>query len=154
MAVSLMSFDRAAGTDLLAGQAVDDGPFDALALCRAIGGHLAALGLKAEQLEIGYEPSRSLLSVAGCAANQDTRERILLCCGNVRGVAALDDHMTVVMPSDASRWRFVQQGDTLARIAADAYRDAQRAHQLRDANRPLLGDTDELQPGWLLRVPA
>lgn len=151
MAVSLMSFDRAAGTELLPAA---DGPVDALALCRAIGERLAALGLKAEQLEIGYEPSRSLLSVAGCAANQDTRERILLCCGNVRGVAAVDDHMTVVMPSEASRWRFVQPGDTLAKIAADAYRDAKRAQQLRDANRPLLGDTEELQPGWLLRVPA
>lgn len=154
MAVSLISFDRAAGPELLAGQGAADGPIDAMALCRAIAEHLTALGLKAEQLEIGYEPERLLLSVAGCAATQDMRERILLCCGNVRGVAAVEDRMTVVMPSDVSRWRFVQQGDTLARIAVDAYRDAKRVQHLRDANRPLLGDTEELQPGWLLRVPA
>lgn len=154
MAVSLMSFDRRAGTELLAEQGSASGPIDAQALCRAIGDRLAALGLTAEQLEIDYEPARSLLSVAGCALDQDTRERILLCCGNVRGVAAVEDHMTVVMPSDVSRWRFVQAGDTLARIAADAYRDAKRAPQLRDANRPLIGDADDLEPGWLLRVPA
>jgi nucleoid-associated protein YgaU len=152
--VRLLSFDREAGTELLARDAHDVGTPDPLQLCRAIEAHLARLGLKADQLEIGYDPDRSLLHVAGCAASQDARERILLCCGNVRGVAAIEDRMMVVMPSEVSRWRFVQPGDTLARIAADAYRDAQRARQLRDANQQLLGDTNELQPGWLLRVPT
>jgi hypothetical protein len=148
-AVSLMSFDRAAGADLLAGDG--SGP---RALCQAIEARLRQLGLQAEMLEVSFDPAQSLVSVAGCAISQDMRERILLCCGNVRGVAAVEDRMTVVMPSNASRWRFVQNGETLATIAADAYRDARRQHQLRDANRHLLGDGDELQPGWLLRVPA
>lgn len=158
MAVSLLSFDREAGADLLVTNPVQPDGETTLAvpatLCRAIEARLAQLGLRAEQLEVTYEPARSMLRVTGCAASQDARERILLCCGNVRGVAAVDDRMTVVMPSEVSRWRFVQPGDTLARIAKDLYRDAQREQQLRAANQPLIGDTDELQPGWLLRVPA
>jgi nucleoid-associated protein YgaU len=158
MAVSLMSFDREAGADLLATGAVPPNGEAALSapatLCRAIEVHLDRLGLRADGLEVTYDRGRSVLRVSGCAASQDIRERILLCCGNVRGVAAVDDRMTVVMPSEASRWRFVQPGDTLARIANDLYRDARREQQLRAANQPLIGDTDELQPGWLLRVPA
>jgi nucleoid-associated protein YgaU len=158
MAVSLLSFDREAGADLLAARPVQpDGetPLAAAAtLCRAIEDHLDQLGLHAEQLEVTYDSTRALLRVSGCAVSQDARERILLCCGNVRGVAAVDDRMTVLMPSEVSRWRFVQPGDTLARIADDLYRDARREHQLRAANQPLIGDTDELQPGWLLRVPT
>jgi nucleoid-associated protein YgaU len=154
--VSWISFDREAGVQLPAPSAANaggDAPGDA-ALGPAIESHVARLGLRAERFEAVYEPERGVLRLSGCAENQDVRERIVLCCGNVRGVAAIEDQMTVLMPSDVSRWRFVQPGDTLARIAADAYRDANRAQQLHAANQPLLGDTDQLQPGWLLRVPA
>src|SRR5262249_40222387 len=116
--------------------------------------HLARLGLRAEQLELHYDPASAVLTVSGCAASQDARERILLCCGNVRGVAAVDDWMTVVMPSEVSRWRFVQPGETLARIARALYRAPGREQSLRAATQPLIGDGEELQPGWLLRVPA
>jgi nucleoid-associated protein YgaU len=154
--VSWISFDRDAGIHVSAPAAANEGgdtPGDA-ALGPAIEAHVLRLGLRAERFEAVYEPARGVLSVSGCAESQDARERIVLCCGNVRGVAAVEDQMTVLMPSDVSRWRFVQPGETLARIAHDAYRDANRAQQLRAANQPLLGDTDQLQPGWLLRVPA
>lgn len=154
--MSRISFDREAGVRLPALPAANgggDAPSDG-ALGPAIEAHVSRLGLRAAHFEAVYEPEGGVLRLSGCAESQDVRERIVLCCGNVRGVAAVEDCMTVLMPSDVSRWRFVQPGDTLARIAADAYRDANRAQHLRAANQPLLGDTDELQPGWLLRVPA
>lgn len=151
----MISFGREAGIDLSGMVAANDGDApNAPALCLAIEAHLARLGLHAEQLDILYDPATAVLRVSGCAANQDARERILLCCGNVRGVAAVDDCMTVVMPSEVSRWRFVQPGDTLARIAHDLYRDPGREQHLRAANQPLIGDAEDLPPGWLLRVPA
>lgn len=146
MAVSLISFGRDAGLALPAGEGG--------ALGHAVQKHLATLGLRAMQLELSHNPSTGVVHLSGCAPDQDTRERIVLCCGNVRGVAAVDDRMTVETPSETSRWRFMQPGDTLARIATDCYRDAGRAPQLRAANQPLIGDADALQPGWLLRVPA
>ncbi|MGM9487585.1 BON domain-containing protein [Ideonella sp. YS5] len=152
--MSWISFDREAGTQLLAPAANEggDAPGDAT-LGPAIEAHVMRLGLRAERFEALYEAGRGVLLLSGCAESQDVRERIVLCCGNVHGVAAVEDRMTVLMPSDVSRWRFVQPGETLAAIAYDAYRDANRAQQLRAANQPLLGDTDQLQPGWLLRVP-
>lgn len=149
----MISFGRDAGIDLPAQPAAEGGTPPA-PLCMAVQAHLAALGLQAHQLELSFDPQRAVMRVSGCAPDQDTRERIVLCCGNVRGVAAVDDRMTVLMPSEVSRWRFVQPGDTLARIATDLYRDERRAQHLRAANQPLIGEADELQPGWLLRVPA
>jgi nucleoid-associated protein YgaU len=154
--LSLISFGRDAGIALPASPGNGNtttlpGP---TRFCHAVQAHLASLGLKAMDLELAFDAERAILQVSGCAPDQDARERIVLCCGNVRGVAAVDDRMTVFMPSEVSRWRFVQPGDTLARIATDVYRDAQRAPQLRAANQPLVGDTEDPQPGWLLRVPA
>lgn len=145
-----ISVDRDAGIDL-AQQAAGDGPGG---LAQAIEAHLARLGLQAHGFEAMLDPATGVLRLHGCADSQDLRERIVLCCGNVRGVAAVDDRMTVLMPSAVSRWRFVQPGETLARIAHDVYRDAARAAHLQAANWPLLADGDELPPGWLLRIPA
>ena len=152
--MSWISFDREAGIRVPAPAANEGGHAHGYAaLGPAIEAHVMRLGLRAERFEALYEAGRGVLLLSGCAESQDVRERIVLCCGNVHGVAAVEDRMTVLMPSDVSRWRFVQPGDTLAAIAYDAYRDANRAPQLRAANQPLLGDTDQLQPGWLLRVP-
>lgn len=137
--MTTLSFDKDAGIALPAG---------------ALNGHLGRLGLRAEDLDTSFDPLTGVLRVTGCAPNQDMRERIVLCCGNVRGVAAVDDRMTVLMPSEVSRWRFVQPGETLARIALDLYRDASKAQHLRAANQPLIGDADTLAAGWLLRVPV
>lgn len=154
--MSLISFDRDSGIELPAVPRADDGglAIPSAGLGPAIEAHIARMGLRADGFEAQFDEARAVLRIGGCADSQDMRERIVLCCGNVRGVAAIDDAMTVLMPSDVSRWRFVLPGDTLARIAADVYRDGTRITQLRAANQPLLGDSDDLQPGWLLRVPA
>lgn len=152
MATARISFDREAGVDLLGGGPAGDDPGPAMG--PAIEAHLARLGVGAEQFELAYDPANGVVTLTGLAGNQDMRERLVLCIGNVRGVAGVDDRMTVVMPSDVSRWRFVQPGDTLAHIAHDVYRDLSRVHQLRAANQPLIGDGEALPAGWLLRVPA
>jgi nucleoid-associated protein YgaU len=151
--VSLISFGREAGIQLSQPDLGGEGGVPATRLCSAIEAHLGQLGLRAMDLELAFDTERAVMRVSGCAPDQDTRERIVLCCGNVRGVAAVDDRMLVQMPSDVSRWRFVQPGDTLAAIASDVYRDAARAPQLRAANQPLMGEAQDPQPGWLLRVP-
>lgn len=152
MATTRISFDREAGVDLLGGTPGDKG--DASRLGPAIEAHLGRLGVRAEQFELAYDAIKGVVTLTGLAGNQDMRERLVLCIGNVRGVAAVDDLMTVIMPSDVSRWHFVQPGDTLTRIAHDVYRDPSRVQQLRAANQPLIGDGEALPAGWLLRVPA
>src|SRR4051812_20501462 len=52
--------------------------------------HLAATGLT-----VTYDGATSTASVFGVAPDQATREKIALCCGNVAGVAKVNDMMSV-----------------------------------------------------------
>ena len=54
----------------------------------------------------------ALVTVSGRAADQATKEKILLCCGNVQGVASVSDLMTVAQPADESQYHTVVRGDT------------------------------------------
>jgi hypothetical protein len=151
--LGLISFGREAGIQLPPPGLAGEGGVPETRLCSAVEAHLGLLGLRAMDLDLTFDAEHAVMRISGCAPDQDTRERIVLCCGNVRGVAAVDDRMLVQMPSAVSRWRFVQPGDTLAGIAGDVYRDPARAPQLRAANQPLMGEAEDPQPGWLLRVP-
>ena len=151
----MIAFDRESGLDLFGPVAQASGlPSSGDAQVEALRLHLSRLGLLAGPLDIAYEPATGIVRLSGSVAQQDRRERIVLCCGNVRGVSGVHDLTVVVMPSEISRWRFVQPGDTFESIARDAYRDAERGEDLRSANQPLVGHAGALEPGWLLRIPA
>ena len=44
------------------------------------------MNLTAEGLAIGFDGASATVIVQGMAADQETKEKILLCCGNVAGV--------------------------------------------------------------------
>ena len=46
--------------------------------------------------------------------SQATKEKIILCCGNVHGVTQVNDMLTVSEPADESRYYTVVRGDTLS----------------------------------------
>lgn len=48
----------------------------------------------------------------------------------------------------------VQKGDTLSKIAKDFYGNANKYHQIFEANKPMLKDPDKIYPGQVLRIPA
>ena len=48
----------------------------------------------------------------------------------------------------------VKSGDNLSKIAKQFYGDANKYHQIFEANRPMLKDADEIYPGQRLRIPA
>jgi LysM repeat protein len=47
----------------------------------------------------------------------------------------------------------VQKGDTLSKIAKQHYGEASKYKQIFDANRNILKDPDEIQPGQVLVIP-
>ena len=47
----------------------------------------------------------------------------------------------------------VQRGDTLSEIAGDQLGDADRWHDLHEANKALISDPDEIRPGQVLVLP-
>jgi nucleoid-associated protein YgaU len=120
----------------------------------AIEAYVAAQKLAADGLRIEFDGTTSAVTVMGQAADQATKEKILLCCGNVQGVGQVNDMMTVAAPADESRWHTVVRGDTLSAIAKTFYGNANQYPKIFEANRPMLSHPDKIYPGQLLRIPA
>ncbi len=47
----------------------------------------------------------------------------------------------------------VNKGDTLSKIAKKFYGNANRWHEIYDANRDQISDPDEIEPGEILKIP-
>ena len=120
----------------------------------AIAAYVGTQNLKVDGLDIAFDGATGTVSVAGEAADQATKEKVILCCGNVAGVTQVDDAMTVAEPADASRWYTVVRGDTLSAIAKSQYGNANEYPKIFEANKPMLTSPDKIYPGQVLRIPA
>lgn len=125
------------------------------ALERALLDYMAQQNLPVENLTVVFDSATATVTVSGSVPDQATREKIVLCSGNVEGVAQVNDQLNVVAGArDESRWYEVKSGDTLSRIAKEVYGDANRYSAIFEANRPMLSDPDKIYPGQMLRIPV
>ena len=162
--MSIISFLKEAGEKLFshspaAAQSAPPAAPDLAALNvtagKAIETYIASQKLSAEGLSVRYDGATQTVAVSGIAADQATREKIVLCCGNVSAVAKVDDLLTVAAPAEpASSYRAVKPGDTLSKIAKEEYGDANAYPKIFEANKPMLADPNKIYPGQLLRIPA
>jgi nucleoid-associated protein YgaU len=121
----------------------------------AIEKYIASQGLQVEGLNVGYDGATQTVTVSGVAADQATKEKIVLCCGNVASVAKVNDMLTVAAPAEPeSTYHTVKSGDTLSKIAKEAYGDANAYMKIFEANKPMLKDPNKIYPGQMLRIPA
>jgi len=119
----------------------------------AIEKYIASQGLSAQGLDVAFDGASATVTVSGQAADQATREKIVLCCGNVNGVNKVNDMMTVSAPADESQYHLVERGDTLSKIAKQYYGNANDYPKIFEANKPMLSNPDKIYPGQLLRIP-
>ncbi len=165
--MGLMSFMKEAGEKLFgkgeakaAQDAVASAPTaeNVAALSKAAGdsivGYINAQGLPGGNLDVGFDADSATATVAGQVDDQATKEKILLCCGNVAGVAAVNDLMTVVTPEPEAQFHVVVSGDNLSKIAKKFYGDANQYPVIFEANKPMLSHPDKIYPGQALRIPA
>ena len=125
------------------------------ALEQAILDYMKVQGLPVADLTVAFDAPSSTVTVTGAAPDQVTREKIMLCCGNVQGVAHVVDKIGVASGEGAvARWYTVQASDSLASIAQKFYGDANQYRRVFDANRPMLSDPEQIYPGQVLRIPA
>ena len=96
---------------------------------------------------------RLVVTVSGTAADQATKEKILLAAGNVAGVAEVDDQITVTNPEPEAQFHTVVRGDTLSAISKKFYGDANKYNTIFEANKPMLTHPDKIYPGQVLRIP-
>ncbi|HEX2540405.1 MAG TPA: peptidoglycan-binding protein LysM [Caldimonas sp.] len=122
---------------------------------QAIERYIGSQGLKADGLDVKYDGATQTVTVSGVAPDQATKEKIVLCCGNVSSVAKVNDMLTVATPSEPeSKYHTVKPGDTLSKIAKEAYGDANAYMKIFEANKPMLSHPDKIYPGQMLRIPA
>lgn len=165
--MGLMSFMKEAGEKLFgkgqaqaaqAAVAAAPTPENVAALSKAAGdaivGYIHTQGLAVDALDVGFDADTATVTVAGQVADQATKEKVLLCCGNVAGVAAVNDLLTVASPAPEAQFHVVVSGDNLSKIAKKFYGDANKYPVIFEANKPMLSHPDKIYPGQALRIPA
>jgi len=120
----------------------------------AITSYIDAQGLKATGLTVTYDGMTSTVTVYGIAPDQQTKEKIVLCCGNVTNVASVNDQMTVDQSEPEAQYYTVVRGDTLSKISKQYYGDPNKYNAIFEANKPMLKSPDLIYPGQMLRIPA
>ena len=133
-------------------------PEEVSALSKTAGDAIAAyvnkMGLKVDALQVSFDAPSATVTVAGVAPDQATKEKVLLCCGNVASVAAVKDMMTVADSGTAeSQMYVVVSGDNLSKISKQFYGTPNKYTQIFEANKPMLSDPDKIYPGQVLRIP-
>ena len=161
--MSLISFLRDAGEKLFNAPKAAPAPAAAPApdiaalnetAAQAIERFIASQGLKADGLDVKYDGATQTVTVSGIAPDQATKEKIVLCCGNVSSVAKVNDLLTVAGGGEEeSKYHEVKSGDTLSKIAKEAYGDANAYMKIFEANKPMLSNPDKIYPGQKLRIP-
>lgn len=120
---------------------------------KAIADYINKMGLKVDALDVQFDAGSSTVTVAGVAADQATKEKVVLCCGNVTGVGGVNDLMTVATSEPESQWHTVVSGDNLSKISKKFYGDANKYPVIFEANKPMLTHPDKIYPGQVLRIP-
>ncbi len=164
--MGLMSFIKEAGEKLFgrgeakaAQEAVQAAPTPeavaamSAAAAKAITDYIATQNLPTAGLDVSFDAPSATVTVAGTVADQATKEKILLCCGNVSGVTAVNDLIVVSAPQPEAQWHTVVSGDNLSKIAKKFYGDPNKYPVIFEANRPMLTHPDKIYPGQMLRIP-
>lgn len=112
---------------------------------------VTGLGIPVENLRVAVDGETA--QVSGQTESQADRERVVLVVGNTKGVAQVDDQLTVVTPEPEATYYTVVSGDSLSKIAKAQYGDASKYPVIFEANRPMLSDPDKIYPGQVLRIP-
>ena len=165
--MSLISFVKEAGEKLFGhGQAqaamtdAKSSPGDAAksAAANAAAGdaildYIKSQNLAATGLTVTFDGATSTASVYGVAPDQATKEKIALCAGNVAGVSAVNNLMSVDKSAPEAKYYTVVSGDNLSKISKAQYGDANKYMTIFEANRPMLQNPDKIYPGQVLRIP-
>lgn len=93
------------------------------------------------------------VTVKGKAKDQCSKEKIVLILGNIKGIATVDDQMSVDHEVLESKFHTVAKDDNLNKIAQHYYGNANKFIKVLEANMPMLKTSDSIYPGQVLRIP-
>lgn len=143
--MGLFSFLKGAGEKTIDTSAENN--VNAVKLMNAV----KANGLKVTDMDIELDGDTA--KIWGVAADQATREKVLLTIGNTKGIASVDDKMTTAVQEPEAQFHTVASGESLSLIAKKYYGNAMKYTKIFEANKPLLSNPDKIYPGQVLRIP-
>ena len=119
----------------------------------AIKAYIGSQKLSATGLLVTFDGAAGAATVYGVAPDQATMEKIVLCCGNVSGVAKVNNMMSVDHSAPEAKYYTVVSGDNLSKISKANYGDPNKYMKIFEANKPMLTHPDKIYPGQVLRIP-
>jgi len=160
MDMGLFSFIKNAGAKIGIGKSVEEEAAEAAAAVKAANEAAAQkmvktasdLGLEVQSMQVVINNDTAIVS--GLAADQATKEKVILVVGNTNGIAQVDDRMEVEIQEPEAVFHTVVSGDTLSKIAKKVYGNAMKYPVIFEANKPMLSHPDKIYPGQVLRIPA
>ena len=122
----------------------------------AICAHVEQQKLGLEDLKVTFSAAQGIVTLKGQAPDQVACEKAALAAGNIKGVAKVENELTVngSLAGDETRYHDVQSGETLSAIAKQYYGNANEYQKIFEANKPMLSSADKIYPGQKLRIPA
>jgi len=150
--MGLMSFFKGVGEKVFGKSEPEAAPEKVAELkASALLQHVKTLALPYNKLIVKVAGHTVILE--GEVATQEDAEKIALAVGNVEGVEAVENNMTVVTPAPEAKYHEVKSGDTLSKIAKEYYGDMMKYPVIFEANKPMLSHPDKIYPGQVLRIP-
>ena len=158
--MGLFSFIKNAGAKIGIGKSVEEEAAEAAAAVKAANEAAAQkmvktasdLGLEVQSMQVVINNDTAIVS--GLAADQATKEKVILVVGNTNGIAQVDDRMEVEVQEPEAVFHTVVSGDTLSKIAKKVYGNAMKYPVIFEANKPMLSHPDKIYPGQVLRIPT
>jgi nucleoid-associated protein YgaU len=120
---------------------------------KAILNYIRTQNLPVDNLQVSFDGASATATVSGQAQDQATKEKVVLCCGNIHSVEKVNDQMTVATAAPEAKYYTVVGGDTLSKISKQMYGDANKYNAIFEANKPMLTSPDKIYPGQMLRIP-
>ena len=140
-AQAAMKESAAAPDDAAKSKAANDAAGDAIL------DYIKAQNLSATGLTVTFDGATSTVSLYGVAPDQATKEKIALAAGNVAGVSAVNNMLSVDQSAPEAKYYTVVSGDNLSKISKAQYGDANKYMAIFEANRPMLQHPDKIYPG-------
>ena len=146
-AQAAMKESASAPADATRSKAANDAAGDAIL------DYIKSQSLSATGLTVTFDGATSTVSLYGVAPDQATKEKIALAAGNVAGVSAVNNMLSVDQSAPEAKYYTVVSGDNLSKISKTQYGDANKYMVIFEANRPMLQHPDKIYPGQVLRIP-
>ena len=108
-----------------------------------------AFGDKIAGLNVAF--ADETVTISGEADSLATKQKAVLMAGNVKGVEAVNDMLTVAEPK--LNYYTIKSGDSLSKIAGSEYGDVHKWKALFEANREVIKDPDLIYPGQIILIP-